>query len=388
MKDDRQSKLLKFIWFTTACGADSTMAFKLYGKFDGIEKLFAANFYDVDGITDEQMRNLLDKRLDSAFEILKRCNALGVRVLCFEDSGYPDKLKTIYDPPLVLYCKGKMLDFNEAFCIGMVGTRNMSNYGMKTAQYLANGAAEAGAVVISGLAKGIDSACQRSALNAGGLTVGVIGNSIDTVYPKESAPLFNRLYTYGLIISEYWPGCSTNKYSFPRRNRIIAALSNIVVVVEAPAKSGSLITASHAMRMHKPVYVPPMPLTVENAGTAALLRGGARLITSVGDLLAEYEAALPHKIPPDAPLPAEKEVSYEYEERRGYTKAEERELAYNFVLDELEKNGPETLQQVAAATERYTIKQIMNAATALELDGYVIRMAGGRYDALPADPKQ
>lgn len=387
MKDGRENKLLKFIWLTMACGADSPMAFKLYGMFGDINELYASNAYEADNITDEQMRNLIDKRLEAAFEVYKRCNALGVRVVCFEDACYPDKLKALRDPPLVLYCKGKHIDFDEAFCIGMVGTRKMSDYGMKTAKYLADGAAGAGAVVISGLAKGIDSVCQRSALSAGGLTVGVIGNSIDTVYPKESAALFNKLYNYGLIIGEYWPGCATNKYSFPRRNRIIAALSNIVVVVEAPAKSGALITASHAMRLHKRVYVPPMPLTAENAGTASLLRGGAGLITSVGDLLAEYEAALPHKIPPDAPLPVEKDALDDYEEKRGYSPAEEREMVYNFLLDELDNNGPETLQQVAAKTDRYTIKQIINAATALELDGYVIRMAGGRYDALPAETK-
>lgn len=388
MKNTNDIKLQKFIWLTMAFGANSTKSFKVYSKFGDINKAYATNDYDMEGITDEQMCKLLDKRLEGAFEVLKKCKVLGIRVLCIEDEGYPDKLRAIADPPLVLYCKGKAVNFDENFCIGMVGTRSISDYGFKTAKYLAEGAAAAGAVVVSGLAKGIDAACQRSALNAGGLTVGVIGNSIDTVYPKENAALFNKLYSYGLVISEYWPGCITNKNSFPRRNRIIAGLSNIVVVVEAHARSGSLITATHAVKQGKTVYVPPMPLTEENAGTAALLRGGARLITSVGDLLAEYEALLPHTIPPDIPLPSEEANTAEYEQKAGYSAAEERELAYNFLLDELDKNGPETLQQVAAKTNSFSIKQLMNAATALELDGFITRTAGGRYDALPVDIKR
>ena len=205
------------------------------------------------------------------------------------------------------------------------------------------------------------------------------------MYPKENAALFNKVYKYGLVISEYWPGCKTGKQSFPRRNRIIAGLSDILVVVEAPANSGALITASHAVKAGKPICVPPMPLTEENAGTASLLRAGARLITGVEDLLSEYEDALPHKIAPDVPLPSLKskdEDVYKGEKRIGNS---EKELAYNFLLDELEKNGPETLANAAAATERFSLKELMLAATALELDGYIVKTAGGLYDTVPID---
>ncbi len=315
-------KLQKFIWLTMACGADSTQGYKVYSACGDIDKVYAADEYDFKGLSDEQVRNLFNKRLEGAFEVLKRCKALGVRVVCIEDNSYPDKLKVIQDPPLVLYCKGKTIDFDNCFCIAMVGTRKMSGYGFKTAKYLADSAASAGAVVISGLAKGIDSTCLRAAISAGGTTVGVIGNSIDTVYPKENAALFNKMYGYGLVISEYWPGCPTTKFSFPRRNRIIAGLCNIAIVVEAPAKSGALITATHAIKQGKPVYVPPMPLTEENAGTAALLRAGANMIISPGDLLAEYEAMLPHTIPPDMPMPKEAYDDKEYDEKAFLTKEE------------------------------------------------------------------
>lgn len=385
MKDANEARLLRFIWLTMACGADAVQGFKIYSKYTSIDKAYAADGYDVEGISDEQLGRLLDKRLEGAFEVLKRCRALGVRVISIEDDGYPKKLKTVPDPPLVLYCKGRLIDFDKHFCIAMVGTRSMSDYGFKTAKYLAEAAAAAGAVVISGLAKGVDSACQRSALNAGGFTVGVIGNSIDTIYPKESASLFNKLYESGLVMGEYWPGCRTNRFSFPKRNRIIAALSDIVVVVEAPAKSGALITASHAARLKKPVYVPPMPLTEENAGTAALLRGGARLITSAEDMLAEYADKLPHKIPPNRPFPADAGKKADTAQVQAPTPSEKKELAYNFLLDELEKNGPETLESAVLKTRDFTMRELISAATALELDGFIIRSAGGRYDVLPAD---
>lgn len=387
MSDKRDEILQKYIWLTLSCGADSSYPFRLFSKYGDINKVYEADDYDELDMPDYIARALFDKRLNQAFEIVKKCKALGVTAVCFEDKEYPLKLKKIKDPPLVLYCKGNFVNTDTNLCVGMVGTRKASDYGEKTADYLGKGVGSSGAIVISGLAKGIDSICQRAAMGAGGFTIGVIGNSIDTVYPKENAALFNKLYKHGLVISEYWPGCATNKYSFPRRNRIIAGLSDILVVVEAPAKSGALITASHAVKAGKPVCVPPMPLAKENAGTASLMKAGARMITSVEDLLSEYEASLPHKITPDLPLPSfksDEEDLYNGEKRIGNS---EKELAYNFLLDELERNGPETLAKAALATKRFSLKELMLAATALELDGYIVKTVGGMYDSVPIDIK-
>ncbi len=385
MSDKGEQKLQKYIWLSLSCGADSVYPFRILSRYGDIDSVYGADSYDELDLPDHVVQSLFDKRLNRAFEILKKCKALGVRILCFEDGDYPLKLKKIKDPPLVLYCKGKMIDTDKSLCVGMVGTRKASDYGQKTAEYLARGIGDSGAVVVSGLAKGIDSVCQRAAMSTGGFTVGVIGNSIDTVYPKENAALFNKMYKYGLVISEYWPGCKTGRQSFPRRNRIIAGLSDILVVVEAPANSGALITASHAVKAGKPICVPPMPLTEENAGTASLLRAGARLITSVEDLLSEYEDALPHKIAADAPLPVLNSKDQDLFEGEKGTGSSEKELAYNFLLDELEKNGPETLAKAAQATNRFSLRELMLAATALELDGYIVKTPGGLYDAVPGE---
>lgn len=387
MMESNDLRLQKYIWLCLQCGVDNAYSFRIYSKLGNIDDAYAEKDYEGIKLPDDVLGNLLDKRLNQAFEILKRCKTLGIRIVCIDDADYPVKLKKINDPPLVLYCKGKYINMDSMLCVGMVGTRRFSDYGEKTAEYLASGVASAGAVVISGLAKGIDGICHRAAMGAGGFTVGVIGNSIDTVYPKENAALFNKVYKYGLVVSEYWPGCKTGKQSFPRRNRIIASLSDLVVVVEAPAGSGALITASHAIKAGKPVCVPPMPLTEENAGTASLLRGGAKLITGVEDLLDEYEAVLPHKIAPDIPLPTLNSKDDQlYEGEKGIGESE-KELAYNFLLDELEKNGPETLEQAARATKRFSLKELMLAATSLELDGFIVKTVGGRYDSVPIDIK-
>ncbi len=377
---------LKFIWYVCACGADAAFAYKLYCYYDDIYCLYDADDYDTHelSIPDDALTRLMDKRLDEAFELYKRCYSMDIRLYSIEDNKYPQKLKKIKDPPLLLFFKGTFPDFDKTLCAGMVGTRKMSDYGRKTAEYLAGGIASCGVIVISGLAKGIDSTCQRTAINNGGFTVGVIGNSIDTIYPKENAALFNKVYKYGVVISEYWPGCTTYKTSFPRRNRIIAGLSDFVVVVEAPEGSGALITASLAKRQGKLVCVPPMPLTKENAGTASLVRGGARMIMSVSDILEEYEVLLPNITPPDMPLPTliEPKENFDSEKPIG-TRAKEH--AYNFLLEELDTNGPLSLNSIAASTDRYTFKELMKAATALELDGYAVRLPGGMYDAVPAD---
>lgn len=385
-KDKKANRHLKFLWFVHACGPDTGYAFKLYSNYSDIEEVYNATDYDdYVKIPDAALKRLLDKRLDAVFEITKKCALMGIWLLCIEDDAYPDKLKKIKDPPLLLFYKGQLSNLDKLLCVGMVGTRKMSDYGAKTAEYLASGLADSGVCIISGLAKGIDCVCQRTTLNNGGYTVGVVGNSIDTVYPKENAALFNLVYRYGAVIGEYWPGCNTTKNSFPRRNRIIAGLSDTVVVVEAPAGSGALITAAHAKAQGKPVCVPPMPLTKENVGTASLLKGGARMINSVSDILDEYASVLPHTIPPDAPLPSIKDTEPDPAVGDKAFGRAEKEHAYNFLLEELTNNGPETLWDAAMASKRYSIREIMRAATALEVDGFIERHAGGFYYAVPAD---
>ncbi len=378
-------KITKYIWFTLACGPNSTYQFKLFSAYKDIHEIYdATEFVDIK-LPAEVLTRLMNKELRPAEEIQKKCKALGVDILCFEDEKYPVKLRKIKDPPLVLYCKGKMMDFDKKFCVSMVGTRKMTEPGKQSAEYLGGQYGQLDIVVISGLAKGVDSACQKAALNYGGKVVGVLGNSIDTIYPKENAALFNKLYKRGLIISEYWPGCITKAECFPRRNRIIAGLADVVVVVEAPKGSGALITANHAIRQGKKLFIAPMPLTAHYEGAAALVRTGvAKILSDPLEVLEEYGGSVEPIRLPSLDIMG----SYEYNKNLptdGLTEAERKEMVYNFLLDELENNGPETLSEVLAKTDKYTIRQLMRAATALELDGFIQKMPGGRYDAVAVD---
>ena len=378
---------LKFIWYVTSCGADASFSYALYSKYKDIYHLFMSNDYDSHGlkIPDAALKRLLNKRLEEPFEMYKRLMAMGIRIYTIEDKEYPNKLRKIINPPLALFFKGDFPDFDKNLCAAMVGTRKMTDYGRKTAEYLASGIASCGVTIISGLAKGIDAVCMRTALNCGGYTVGVLGNSIDTIYPKENAALYNKVYKHGVVISEYWPGCHTYKASFSRRNRIVSGLADFVIVIDAPDGSGALITASYAIKQGKLVCVPPMPITKENSGTLSLLRGGARLITSVSDILEEYEVLLPHTIPPDLPLPTLLEAECPESKKEEMLRLDYKEVVYNYLLEELDKKGSLSLTQIMAGDHQFTLKDQMRAASQLELDGYAVRLPGGFYDAVPAD---
>lgn len=208
---------------------------------------------------------------------------LGVEVLVEADPRYPRRLLQLHDPPAVLFARGR-LELLERPAVAVVGARRHTAYGAEAAKLLAGGLAGAGVVVVSGLARGIDGIAHEAAL-AGG-TIAVLGCGIDVAYPRENAALQERIAQEGLLLSEFAPGVPALPYHFPRRNRLIAALSAGVVVVEASAKSGSLITADHALELGREVFAVPGPINRETSvGTNALIRDGATLVTGVADIL-------------------------------------------------------------------------------------------------------
>jgi DNA processing protein len=208
---------------------------------------------------------------------------LGVRVVTENDAAYPLSLRELHDPPHVLFARGRF-ELLQRPAIAIVGSRRHSRYGAEAATLLARELSEAGLVVISGMARGIDAFAQAAALPAG--SVGVLGCGIDVLYPTENVRLFERMYEQGLLLSEFAPGEPALRYHFPQRNRLIAALSMAIIVVEACAKSGSLITVEHAMDLGRDVFAVPGPIGAEtSAGTNALIRDGAMLVSSSADVL-------------------------------------------------------------------------------------------------------
>ncbi|MGE5550300.1 MAG: DNA-processing protein DprA [Bacteroidota bacterium] len=201
--------------------------------------------------------------------------------------GYPRLLAKIPDPPPVLFVCGRLLSEDEA-AVAIVGTRTPSPAGILTAESLAAGLACQGVTVVSGMARGIDTAAHRGALSAGGRTIAVLGSGLDVVYPRENADLYRRISENGAVISEFALGTRPVQMNFPARNRVISGLSLGVLVVEAANDSGSLITAGHALEQGRDVFAVPGPVDHEGSrGPHRLIKQGAKLVESVQDILNE-----------------------------------------------------------------------------------------------------
>lgn len=302
--------LLYWIWYATLPESAVGQKAALLQAFPSPEDIYHAStdrLQAIEGIDAGFLEILEQKELDSAEKILAQCGKLGIRVLTFQDARYPKRLRNIADPPMVLYYKGTLPDFDSMPTISVVGTRGASAYGLTVARRLGMEIAAGGGLVISGCAAGIDAMAMEGALSANTAVAGILGGGVDIVYPKANRPLFDALPEKGCLLSEYPPGTPPLKWNFPRRNRILSGIASGVLVVEAPAKSGALITARHALEQGRDVFVVPGNIDVVSCeGSNALLREGATAVRSGWDILLEYEALYPGKLrnPGVAKLPA------------------------------------------------------------------------------------
>lgn len=243
--------------------------------------------------------------LSDARKILEDCRRLQIQIVTFADADYPFRLRHIPDPPMVLYYKGKLPDFQNDPAIGIVGTRKASTYGLQTARQLGYQIGKCGAVVVTGMAYGIDAMAASGALTAGQCVVGVLGSGADIVYPKSNRHLFREVESFGCLISEFAPGTPPFRQNFPKRNRLISGLSDGVLVVEAPEGSGALITARRALEQGRDVFVVPGNIDQPGfAGSNQLLKEGATLAASGWDVLCEYQSRYPDKLHKEVEIPA------------------------------------------------------------------------------------
>ncbi len=214
-------------------------------------------------------------------------------ILQWDDPRFPEELKAIPQPPSQLYYKGNLSLLKERK-VAIVGARKSSSYGRRIAERLGSALGKAGVTVVSGLAVGVDGQSQKGALQAGGGVIGVLGCGLDIPYPRANLYLKERIAKEGLLLSEYPPGTPPRAYTFPRRNRIISGLGEVLVVVEAAVESGSLITAQLAVEQGKAVYAVPGNIDApSSAGTNSLIRDGALPLISIGDLLQDLHLPLP-----------------------------------------------------------------------------------------------
>lgn len=261
--------------------------------YDGKE----SEYREVEGISPGGIEALYDKNLEPYTQALETCRKENIKIVTIRDEEYPDRLKTIYDPPLVLYYKGTLPNFDALPTIGIVGTRKASAYGQTVARDMGLEVTRCGGLVVSGLAEGIDAAAMNGAMLEDGSAVGVLGCGADVVYPRCNKALFAKTIVKGCILSEFLPGTEPFRWNFPRRNRIISGLSNGVVVVEAPEKSGSLITARCALDQGRDVFVVPGNINLPGfAGSNGLLREGAGAVSCGWDVMSEYMSMFPDKI--------------------------------------------------------------------------------------------
>ncbi len=284
---------LYWIWLSVALGAGSSAFRRLISLYDTPFDIFRAEESELEQIpnlTERAKRALCDKNLEHATEILDTCEREGIGVLTYDEDAYPRALREIQKPPMLLYYRGNLPDFNRNLCVGIVGTRSMSAYGLRQAYKMSYELVMAGAVVVSGMAKGIDGVAAGAALKAGGVTVAVLGCGVDVAYPTHHKPLSLEIAKTGVILSEYAPGSRPNSYHFPMRNRIISGLTQATVVVEAGIGSGSLITAKDAILQGRDVFAIPANVGSKGAdGTNGLLRDGAKMALSTDDVLAPYQ---------------------------------------------------------------------------------------------------
>jgi DNA processing protein len=213
-----------------------------------------------------------------------------------DDAGFPERLNDLPDPPRRLWARGDLSVLDKT-CVAIVGTRRATAYAERVAHELARVLAGAGATIVSGLARGVDACAHRGALDAGGATVAVLGTGLNITYPKANARLQETIAERGLLLSELAPDDPAHKGSFPERNRIIAALSMVTIVVEAGVKSGALITARRAQDLSREVAAVPGPIDIPQAeGSNTLLRDGAQVITSMADAISLARLTAPIRL--------------------------------------------------------------------------------------------
>ncbi|MCO5183908.1 MAG: DNA-processing protein DprA [Anaerolineae bacterium] len=280
-----------WLGFNLVSGIGPAKIQALLDRFDDLEQAWYANvgaLYAL-GIDKRTLENLVAAReaLDLDAE-LARIERAGLRLLTWQSADYPRYLREVPMAPPVLYMRGELLSADE-WAIAVVGTRRLTAYGRQVARELTLGLARSGITVISGLARGIDSLAHKTAIEAGGRTIAVLGSGLNQIYPPENRRLAEQIVAgHGALISEYALDTPPDARNFPPRNRIISGLSLGTIVVEAGERSGALITASFALEQNREVFAVPGPVTSKaSKGTNRLIQEGAKLVTSIEDVLEE-----------------------------------------------------------------------------------------------------
>jgi len=385
-----------WVWLQILSGVPGQLKLELLHHFGSPEEVYFASegdYLQVEGLRPDMAKLLDNKSLARAEKVLSDCAEDGQFIVTMDDALYPNRLRNIFDPPILLYGKGAMPLFDEEVAVAMVGTRSCTPYGIRAAQELGFELTKQGAMVVSGMAKGIDTAALQGALRAGGFTVAVLGGGADVIYPAENSRLYEDIAATGVILSEYPPHTEPEHWHFPIRNRVISGLSLATVVVEAPEdRSGALITAGTALEQGRDVFAVPGPFDARvSGGCHRLIRQGAALAASAWDILEEYVPRYPHKLRknretlPDLPAgaPVKKsgeEKKIEPEEKRKSISLPEENLPpeQEAILRQLKTEEAVLTDDIALALD-LPVYQVLSALTMLELAGYIAKVGARSF---------
>lgn len=405
------SNLKHWIWLTLRKGLAGQNAVRVLEHFGSPELVHAADeeaYRIVGGLSDTAIRSLMNKSLDQADVVLGDCDRYGVQLLTLQDSTYPERLKAIAQPPMVLYWKGRQFAFDNEAAIGIVGARQATPYGVQAAARLSAELTRKGALVVTGMAQGIDASAVRGALKVGGPVVSVLAGGIDRVYPSYHKDLYEDVAAVGALVSEYPPGTDHIGSHFPIRNRIISGLSVGVVAVESARSGGTLLTVNHALDQDREVFAVPGPIDApQSEGTNRLIQeGAAKLVMEADDVLCEFVDKFPGKLRlgrgASLPRSAEEQrlegaavLPEPREPRRVKEKKPPEEenvvyLRWADCRDKLTDDQREVLLalkegavQADDLVERTQIpaRRVLSALTVLQIQGYVAEESGKRFRA-------
>ncbi|MBQ4651291.1 MAG: DNA-protecting protein DprA [Oscillospiraceae bacterium] len=382
------SVLKYWLWLSDAPVSTRAKAalIRRYGDAETAYFAPAGEFASIEHVTPAEAAILERRDLSRTDAISRACLEQNISIVTLQDAAYPKRLKSIYDPPVVLYVKGKLPVVDDNALVAVIGTRKASSYGLKMAQRLAFEVSKCGGIVVSGLTAGIDAQAAKGAMLAGAACVAVLGSS----HEQSNSPITQDVELSGAVISEYAPGTIGRKSFFRDRNRIGAGLSVATVVVEAPEKSGALLFAQEAAEQGREVFaVPGNADSLNSAGTIALLKSGAKPVTEGWDVLCEFVSRFPDKLHPAEKEELPEPVSEEKPQsaRAAKISSAQRPAELKAQLDKL--NEPQLKIITAIDSDTNHIDDIMEATglsssqvltqlTLLEIKGYVRRLPGNR----------
>ncbi len=370
---------LLYLWLTLKYRQNMPFFAKLIEDCGTISDVYERDDYsEFSYLRGNDKKLLSDKSLRTAEKVLEECKGLSIDIISYEDENYPSKFRQLYQPPMVLYTKGKLPDFDNNIVISVVGTREPVDSSRRVTDEIVRGLADNGFIIVSGLAYGIDSVAHKAALMSDGITTGFLARGLDKIYPVQHTELADFVMSSGGIISEYPPGVSANRENFNPRNRLISGIADGVLVVQAAEHTGTSLTVSHAISQNKDMFVVPGDVYLFTLSNN-LIKNGAKPVTCALDIIEEYLGIYPDKMIKQV-RQMEKPI---IEKTKKPLKRENVVKASDFVMTENEKSVYTAIEKDTEISFENLVKKLgypahilMSALSLLEMKGYIIKTNG------------